>query len=104
MAGTLANVWLAPLTSRLTKDMPDHKDYFYVLSVGAPFEYVIPGFDLLAVDLREMRVQGYDDEGQLRVLDVFARADPSLNRVYPAQMEVTDQSCVEVSSDRGLVY
>ena len=63
IAGSLANVRLVPLMSRLTEDMPGHKDYFYVLSVGPPFEYVIPGFDLLAVDLREMRVQGYDDEG-----------------------------------------
>ena len=48
MAGSLANVRLAPPMSRLTEESSD-KD---VVPVGPPFEYVIPGFDLLAVDLR----------------------------------------------------
>ena len=67
MAGSL-NVHLATLTSHLTEETTGQNDYFYMLSVGPPFEYVIPGYDLLVVDLREMRVQGYDYEGQLKLI------------------------------------
>ena len=52
---------------------------------------------MLAVDLRVMTVQGFDREGKLQVCDVFIRDDPSIDRVYPAAMAVTDQTCIEVS-------
>ncbi len=71
-------------------------DYFYILSVGPKFEYVIPGFDVLAVDLRVMRIQGHGEDDQLIVCDVFVRDDPSLDRSYPAGMEVTDATCIQV--------
>lgn len=61
-------IWLYTLTSHLTEETTGQNDYFYMLSVGPPFEYVIPGYDLLVVDLREMRVQGYDYEGQLKLI------------------------------------
>ena len=67
-------------------------DYLYVVSVGPKFLYVIPSYDMLAVDLQVMRVQGYDHEGKLRVCDVFIRDNPSLKRVYPAAMTITDQT------------
>lgn len=96
MAGALSSVRIAPLSTRLREDTGKN-DCLCILSVGSRFLYVIPGFDVLAVSLRVMRVQGYDAEGKLRVCDVFVRDDPSLDRIYPAAMEVTDQTCVDVS-------
>ena len=43
-----------------------------------------------------MRVQGYNGDGELKICDVFVRDDPSLDRAYPAGMEVTDETCIEV--------
>ena len=97
MAGSLGSVRVAPVSSRTMHYDSGENDYMYVLSVSPKFEYVIPGFDVLAVDLRCMRVQGYNDTGELMVLDTFVRDDPSLDRIYPAGMEVTDATCIDVS-------
>ena len=99
MAGTLCSVKKTPPTSptsRLLMDSGENDD-LYIVSVGPKFLYVIPSFDVLAVDLQVMRVQGYDHEGKLLVCDVFIRDDLSLKRVYPAAMTITDQTCIEVS-------
>ena len=49
-----------------------------VLSLTSPFFYVIPNFDVLQVELRHMRVKGYDSNGEEQVYDLFIRNDPSL--------------------------
>ena len=66
------------------------------MSVGPKFEFVIPSLDVIAVDLRSMKVQGYTVEGELRCCDYFVRDDSSLDRIYPATMEVTNGTVVEV--------
>ena len=95
-SSSLACVRIAPMSSRTHYDSGVN-DYLYVLTVGPKFEYTLPGFDVLAIDLRCMRVQGYNEDGELKVVDVFIRADPSLDRAYPAGMEVADGTSIDVS-------
>ena len=66
-----------------------------VLSISPKLEYGIPGFGILAVDLRCMKVHGYDEAGELMFLDAFV-CNPSLDHIFPAGMEVTDASCSDV--------
>lgn len=90
-------VQLTPPSSRLLEDTGKNND-FYVVFVGPKFQYVISGFEVLLVDLRIIQIHAYDKEGELVVCDLFVRDDPSLdNRVYPAGMEVHDQTCLMVS-------
>ena len=95
----LTCVSLAELSSRPSyvpeSDEPD--DMFWVLNMGAPFKYVIPSFDVLAVELRQMRVGG-DRNGVGQVYDVFIRGnDVSLtSKNYPALMLVKDYINIEV--------
>ena len=95
MAGHLGCIMLTANPSRLHYDKAMN-DYIYVMSVGPKFEFVIPSLDVIAVDLRSMKVQGYTVEGELRCCDYFVRDDPSLDRIYPATMEVTNGTVVEV--------
>ena len=85
----------APPQSRPNYDpsMEETNDCFCVLSLGVPLKYVIPSFDLLAVEIRHMSVKGYNKDGEE---EYFIRNDPSLCRVYPVWMEATDVTLIEV--------
>ena len=48
-------------------------DYLFVLSIGVPIHYIIPSFQLLSVELRQMGVKGYTKEDEEKVYDVFVR-------------------------------
>lgn len=72
-------------------------DCVCILSVGVPFRYVIPSFDVLCVEMRQMRIKGYTAEGEERTYDMFIRNDPSLCRPYPAWMTILDATSIEES-------
>jgi hypothetical protein len=89
----------APTQSRPSYDPSGESqvnDCFCVVSLGAPFKYVIPSFDVLEVEIRHMRVKGYNKDGEEESYDFFIRNDPSLCRVYPVWMEVTDMTLIQV--------
>ena len=67
-----------------------------VLSIGPPFKYVIPSFDVLAVSMRPARIRvkfGRQD----KAYDIFIRTDNSLNEhLLPAMLKVKDYALVQV--------
>ena len=71
------------------------EDVFDVTAVGPPFQYVIPGFEVLAVELRQMRILGVLDEEE-KSYDLFIRNEASLRRAYPERMTVKDYCMIEV--------
>lgn len=80
-----ASVYSAPPRTRQWFDSssgnePD--DEVCLLTLGDPFRYTIPTFDVLAVELRQVCIRGYAD-GEERVYDAFIRNDSSLCRSYP---------------------
>ena len=64
-------------------------------SVGPPFQYVIPSFDVLSMELRQMRIIGVLDEVE-KSYDLFVRNELSLCRGYPGRMTVKDYCIIEV--------
>ena len=94
----LSCVSFADLSSRPSYVPDDNEpdDPFWVLTLGPSFRYVIPSFDVLAVELRQMRVGG-DSKGAGQVYVIFIRADDvSLMKNYPALMRVKDYLNIEV--------
>lgn len=89
MAGNLyldtACVFPAPRSTRVCYDPAIYADNSHgkvlVLFVGPLFRYNIPSFDLLAVELRQMKVKGYTSEGEEKHYDMFIRNLPSFTRV-----------------------
>ena len=73
-------------------DKPD--DEVLVLSVGPPFRYDIPSFDLLAVELRQLKVKGYTSEGEEKHYDIFIRNFSSFTRVYPMSQNMASPRTV----------
>ena len=67
-----------------------------VLPVGMPFRYVIPSFDVIAIEMRQMKIKGYTTDGEERNYDIFIRNDPSLCRLYPVWMVIRDGTVIEV--------
>ncbi len=62
MACELASVFPAPKSSQPLHDPAsddEPNDYVYIVSLGKPFRYTIPSFDVLAVELRQMRIKGH---------------------------------------------
>ena len=85
---------LRPWYDPATDEEPN--DCVCALSLGPPFRYVISGFDVLAVEMRQIRIKGYTTAGEERTYDIFVRNDPSVNRCYPVWMEIKDATIVEV--------
>ena len=75
----------------------DQEDCVCVLSIGPPFYYTIPSFDVLQVQLMQLRVMGYDSKGEEQHYDFFIRYDPSLSHgKCPAWMRIKDAAIVKV--------
>ena len=76
LPSNLSCVSFADLSSRPSYVPDDNEpdDRFWVLTLGPSFRYVIPSLDVLAVELRQMRVGG-DSKGAGQVYDIFIRAD-----------------------------
>ena len=88
----LSSVSVAPVTSRPSYVPGAGDDVIDVLSLGPPFPYIIPSFDVLRVELRQMKVAvvmgGVDTN-----YDLFIRNQPSLSPTYPARMTVKGIPC-----------
>ena len=70
-----------------------------VLSAGIKFLYVLPGFDVLGVELRHIKTKGWGKMGtEEQTYDIFIRNDVSLCRTYPTVMIVKDLTVVKVSN------
>ena len=48
-----------------------NKDTILVLSVGSQFIYIIPSFAFVGVQMRQVRVKAYADDGQEELYDLF---------------------------------
>lgn len=66
------------------------EDVFDVIAVGPPFQYVILGFNVLTVELRQMRILGKLDEVE-KTYDLCVRNESSLCRAYPERMTVQER-------------
>ncbi len=96
MACELASVFPAPKSSRPLHDPASDDEPNDCVSLGKPFRYTIPSFDVLAVELRQMRIKGHTPDGEEQVYDFFVRNDPTFEKPHPAWMEITDATLVEV--------
>lgn len=82
----VAFVFPAPKSSRPLRDNSvddDPNDFLCRVNFEEPFCYVIPTFDVLAVELLRCKIKGFNQEGKEEVYDVFARNDPSFQNRVP---------------------
>ena len=76
---------------------------FCAITVGESFVYVIPGFAVLSVELRQMRIIWVQSEEVEATHDMFVRNDSSFCRSYPAWMTVKNVASVQVVSISSLL-
>jgi len=68
-----------------------------VLGVGEKFVYVLPGFDVLSVELRHTLIKGTTKIGIPEgTYDVFVRNDFDLSKSYPCEMVLKEVTIVKV--------
>jgi len=77
--------------------MTEEEECVCVLNAGAKFLYVLPGFDVLGVELRHIQVKGFSKIGNSEeVFDLFIKNDMNLCRSYPSFMVIKDITVIEV--------
>ena len=84
----------APKYDPSSDDEPDDCVCVCVLSVGLPFRYIIPSFDIIPNKMRQM-VKGYTTDGEEHNYNIFIHNNPSLCRLYQVWMVIRD---IEVRS------
>ena len=100
-SSSTACVAYAPRNTRMLYDKAADKqpyDMVQVLSLGSPFLYNIPSFDLLSVEMRQVRINGYTAEDKQVQYDIFVcnHSASDLDRVYPWWMTIKDATIIEV--------
>ena len=61
---------------------------FTIVEAKNSYSYVVPSFPVFAVNLRHIKYQMTDENGQVQTFDGFIRECPSLKRSYPAIVRV----------------
>lgn len=59
-----------------------------ILACGGLHLYTIPSFPVVTVEMRRIKYQLYLEDGHPKIVDGFIRDDPSLQRLYPAQLSI----------------
>ena len=93
------DVYFAPKEFRYTtatRDVTEGNDIMCVLSAGTNFLYVLSGFDVLAIELRHLKVKGFPKDNTENVYNVFIITDTSLCRSYPTGMIIKDLNIIKV--------
>ena len=89
------------VSSSTTSDALDgqganQQDVYCIVKFGRTYSYTIPSFSVITVKLRHAVIQ-YEDNGLLKLTDVFFREDPSLNIQTPVSAMISDACVVDVS-------
>ena len=75
-----------------------------ILSIGEPFKYIIPNFEVLAVNMRQVKLERESEvTGLDEQFDAFIRDDEWLHRSYPAYIHVTNAFIIKVYDDRFII-
>ena len=66
-----------------------------VMAVGGKLLYVLPGFDVLAVELCHVQVKGSLKTGKPKdTFDLFVRNDFSMSRTYPGELSLKEVTVI----------
>ena len=83
--------------SNIAKELTEGQEVTCILSAGMKFLYVLPGFDVLGIELRHIKVKGFGKTGNEEdTFDMFIKNDISLLRSYPAALIIKDLAVVMV--------
>jgi len=73
------------------------EDAVCILLPGSKFLYVLPGFDVLGVELHHIKVKGFNKIGNDEdIFDLFVKNDSSLSRSYLTILIIKDLTVVKV--------
>ena len=93
-------VYFAPKSFRYSsigEELTKNDHCLSVVAVGSKFLYVLPGFDVLAVEMRHIQTKGSGRIGKEEdTYDLFIKNDASLSRTYPCEMLIKDLSIIKV--------
>ncbi len=78
------------------------EELWTILSIGKPFMYNIPNFEIMAIELRQIKVEvevannGLESEMEMECFDAFVRCDAGLCRSYPSTLNPKTTFAVQV--------
>lgn len=98
--GSSMGVYFAPKSFRYSSvgdELTKNDHCISVVAVGSKFLYVLPGFDVLAVEMRHIQTKGSGTIGKEEdTYDLFIKNDASLSRTYPCEMLIKDLTIIKV--------
>lgn len=95
---------MAVCTTPSPVESVDSPAEFCVLKFCKKYRYTIPSFSVITVSLRHVVVQGNNDDGELKVADIFFRDDDHLLEAQlPQCVRIHDACFVEVSYANSIV-
>lgn len=71
-------------------------DIMYVLNFGRSYKYTIPGFSVIAVQLRHAKIQKISRSGEVKLFDVFFNEEITSEMHPLTSVEVIESCFVEV--------
>ena len=84
--------------SIIAKELTEDQEITCILSVEKRFLYVLPGFDVLEIELRHIKIKRFGKIGNEEdTFNMFIRNDISLLRSYPTAVIIKDLVVVKVS-------
>jgi len=94
-------VYFAPKGFRYNtvgSNLTENDHFVTVVWVGSKFLYVLPGFDVLAVELRHIQIKGTSRVGdEESIYDLFIKNDSSLSRPCLCELLLKEVTVVKVS-------
>lgn len=67
-----------------------------VVKLGNSYEYTIPGFSVITVQLRHAKIQKISGDGEVKLFDVFFNNEITSGMHPPTGVEVIESCFVEV--------
>ena len=71
-----------------TTDTGEMRMLVPILVCGDLYSYIIPSFSVVTVEMRRIKYELLLEHGQPTIVDGFIRDNPSLQRLYPAQLSI----------------
>ena len=100
-------VYFAPKEFRYSStgsELAENDHCVSVLAVGEKILYVLPGFDVLSIELRHILIKGTPRIGRPEeTYDLFVRNDFDLSRSYPCEMILKEVTIVKVNNFIGYI-
>ena len=83
--------------NRVGSELTENEHYVSVLGVGSKFLYVLPGFDVLAIEIRHIQIRSSRLGDKDNIYDLFIKNDALLSTKSPFELLLKEVTVIKVN-------